>query len=195
MPRKDRESQRQYVRELWERKKSSGLCVECSEVAALPRHLRCEACAKQKKMIWVANSAKRRAQWKAAGLCNECGGERACGKWRCDKCRQRRKISWIKYRDEYRLKHKAAHRQLKIDTFNAYGGCICACCRETHLEFLSIDHMHGTPRKNAKERAGFYLYGWLKKHNFPLGFRVLCMNCNFALGHFGSCPHQPIGAL
>lgn len=25
---------------------------------------------------------------------------------------------------------------------------------------------------------------------YPAGFRLLCMNCNFAIGHFGSCPHQ-----
>jgi hypothetical protein len=23
-----------------------------------------------------------------------------------------------------------------------------------------------------------------------VGYRVLCMNCNFALGHSGYCPHQ-----
>lgn len=34
------------------------------------------------------------------------------------------------------------------------------------------------------------MYRWLRNHGYPLGFRVLCMNCNFALGKFGYCPHD-----
>jgi hypothetical protein len=31
---------------------------------------------------------------------------------------------------------------------------------------------------------------WLVQHNFPTGFQILCMNCNFAKGKLGTCPHQ-----
>jgi hypothetical protein len=34
------------------------------------------------------------------------------------------------------------------------------------------------------------LYHYLRKHNYPPGFRVLCHNCNMAFGHFGRCPHE-----
>ena len=28
-----------------------------------------------------------------------------------------------------------------------------------------------------------------RKNNYPEGFQVLCSNCNFAKGKYGSCPH------
>ena len=31
---------------------------------------------------------------------------------------------------------------------------------------------------------------WLLRHGFPEGFRVLCHNCNQAIGVYGACPHQ-----
>jgi hypothetical protein len=34
------------------------------------------------------------------------------------------------------------------------------------------------------------LYIWLRQRDWPPGYRVLCVNCNFAIGHFGKCPHQ-----
>lgn len=69
---------------------------------------------------------------------------------------------------------------------------VCACCKETHEEFLSIDHIAGNGNKHRKEDpSAVKIYRWLKNHNFPEGFRVLCMNCNHSLGHFGYCPHNP----
>jgi hypothetical protein len=44
-------------------------------------------------------------------------------------------------------------------------------------------------RKSIKNR-NFYL--WLKQNDYPSGYRVLCMNCNFAEGKFGYCPHQQV---
>jgi predicted transcriptional regulator len=34
------------------------------------------------------------------------------------------------------------------------------------------------------------MYNWLKNHNFPSGFRVLCYNCNSSIGAWGYCPHK-----
>jgi len=34
-----------------------------------------------------------------------------------------------------------------------------------------------------------HIYEYLKSNNYPLGYRVLCMNCNFAIGVYGYCPH------
>jgi hypothetical protein len=34
------------------------------------------------------------------------------------------------------------------------------------------------------------LYLWLKRNNYPTGFRVLCHNCNLAIGFYGYCPHH-----
>jgi hypothetical protein len=30
----------------------------------------------------------------------------------------------------------------------------------------------------------------LRQNSYPTGYRVLCHNCNFALGHYGYCPHK-----
>lgn len=39
-------------------------------------------------------------------------------------------------------------------------------------------------------RGGGHFYGWLIREEFPEGYRVLCLNCNFSHGVFGYCPHQ-----
>jgi hypothetical protein len=90
--------------------------------------------------------------------------------------------------------HRVKRQALKMEVFRAYGGPSCACCGEDKHEFLSIDHIDGHGAEHRKQitnnpRNGSNLYHWLKKHDFPSGFRVLCMNCNFAMGHFGYCPH------
>jgi hypothetical protein len=65
----------------------------------------------------------------------------------------------------------------------------CACCGETRLEFLALDHINGGGSRHAKE-INFKLARWLKSQGYPDGYRVLCHNCNFALGHYGYCPHE-----
>jgi hypothetical protein len=71
-----------------------------------------------------------------------------------------------------------------------YGGK-CACCGEEHYEFLSIDHINGGGTKHRAEVGkGDVFYKWLRKNGYPEGFRVLCHNCNQAIGFYGFCPHQ-----
>lgn len=64
----------------------------------------------------------------------------------------------------------------------------CACCGETHEEFLTVDHIFGGGKRHRQEVGD--IYGWLKRNNFPTGYRILCFNCNCAFGFFGYCPHQ-----
>ncbi len=69
-----------------------------------------------------------------------------------------------------------------------YGGS-CACCGESRLAFLAIDHPNNdgaAHRKSGVDKIG----NWLFKHNYPKGFRVLCHNCNCARGFYGFCPHE-----
>jgi hypothetical protein len=67
----------------------------------------------------------------------------------------------------------------------------CACCGETMVKFLTIDHLEGGGVKHKKERRGIRLDLWLYKNNFPRGYRILCYNCNCgrALNN-GICPHK-----
>lgn len=67
----------------------------------------------------------------------------------------------------------------------------CACCGESHIEFLTIDHIHGGGRKDRIHfGVGSNFYKWLIDNNFPSGFQVLCYNCNCSKGHYGYCPHK-----
>ena len=73
--------------------------------------------------------------------------------------------------------------------FEAYGGAKCDCCGESIFEFLTVDHTNGGGNKHRKTIRGNF-YGWLIKNGFPFGFRVLCMNCNFATRYGRPCPHK-----
>jgi len=77
----------------------------------------------------------------------------------------------------------------KLPAMLAYGGVVCNCCGENHLECLNIDHIKGGGRAHRR-KTGTVLYIWLKQNNYPPGFRVLCTNCNFARGRYGYCPHE-----
>lgn len=68
----------------------------------------------------------------------------------------------------------------------------CACCKETVLEFLTIDHINGggtAERAKARSKKTYFI-DWIIAQGMPEGLQVLCMNCNLARGLFGACPHQ-----
>jgi len=106
--------------------------------------------------------------------------------------------------DEYRAKNREQlnaknrmwqEKQRKI-VLEHYGGekSHCSCCGEEHLEFLTIDHINGGGNKHREEIGQGGLYRWLIKNNFPDGFRILCLNCNWSIGIRGYCPHDhPLG--
>lgn len=100
---------------------------------------------------------------------------------------------------EYRRKHRDACRQrsrehsqaLRQKVVLAYGGK-CACCGESTIEFLVIDHIAGDGAEHRKSIGGSgALYGWLRNNGYPKdNFRLLCHNCNSARGLYGYCPHE-----
>ena len=65
-------------------------------------------------------------------------------------------------------------------------GAKCSCCNESRDQFLSIDHVNGGGSKHRKS-VHQHIWHWLIKNNYPDGFRVLCFNCNCALGFYGKC--------
>jgi tRNA/tmRNA/rRNA uracil-C5-methylase (TrmA/RlmC/RlmD family) len=98
-------------------------------------------------------------------------------------------------RQNFRRWQKDWRTRLRREVFDAYGGLICTCdhngtpCGSHPIEFLAIDHINGECKHSARE-AGYKYYQRLKKAGFPPGHRVLCHNCNMALGFFGYCPHS-----
>lgn len=102
------------------------------------------------------------------------------------------KIYWQRTQNIQRVKGKEYRekRRLKVLSYYAKGDVKCACCGETQLEFLSIDHINGGGTKQKKELGTRSIYAILIKQNLPLGYRVLCHNCNQAMGFYGHCPHN-----
>ena len=89
--------------------------------------------------------------------------------------------------------NKRARKRLKEQVIENYGGK-CACCGETIMEFLTIDHINGGGRQHKKgigRLSGHGFYYWLRMNNYPEGFQVLCSNCNLGkyINH-GTCPHK-----
>jgi len=131
-----------------------------------------------------------RARKRLLAICTNCW--RQCDRERrtlCSTCAQKRVTVG-----------KAYSARLKRATFEAYGGCQCACCGEATFEFLSIDHIDNSGALHRKELrhgngtsggGGMRTYLWLKRNGYPPGFRVLCRNCNAAYGESGCCPHHP----
>lgn len=81
------------------------------------------------------------------------------------------------------------HRKEREECLARYGG-VCACCGESQYEFLAIDHIDGGGSTHRKEQRITKMARWLKKNQFPPGYRVLCHNCNMAFGQYGYCPHS-----
>ncbi len=141
--------------------KADYICGKCSTKAA--------------RDAWIANEAK---------CCRMCGATLVDGEncsadshtYECDDCR--------------RALSREQRRKAKLEVMEKYGG-VCACCNESRLEFLTIDHINGGGRHEFKQfgqGARFYrkLILGVKRDDL----RVLCMNCNFAIGRYGYYPHQ-----
>jgi hypothetical protein len=127
-------------------------------------------------------------------VCTECGLYKEwdsyptntdCIKDRDPKCKACTSAHAIPVSREYRL-------ALKHQVMNGYGGA-CACCGESEIAFLTIDHINNDGaehRRSSKFAKANRLYRWLRDNNYPQGFQVLCSNCNTAKNVVGVCPHQ-----
>ncbi len=139
-----------------------------------------------------SNSARRK--YKASQLC-DCGNQRTPGFKTCKKCRRkRRNYNRLKRATPEGMRktlgyNRKSYYRLKELIFSVYGTS-CKCCGEDKREFLTLDHLEPAGSRHHELRCGVGLFRWLKKHNFPAGYRTLCLNCNFAIGHYGYCPHH-----
>jgi hypothetical protein len=107
---------------------------------------------------------------------------------------QESKDYYQKNAEKLKLLIKKYRQKLKLEIFTHYGGNPpkCACCGETIIDFLSIDHINNDGAKHRKEEGlGYQFYRWLKNNNFPEGYQVLCMNCQFGKRiNNGICSHK-----
>ncbi len=146
--------------------------------------------------------------------CHECYLKRRRECWkRCDaKRNEQRRAKWASDAN-YRTANKLActnYRERNLETIAArnrernrltrhtvianYGGK-CACCSETTIEFLVVDHINGGGNVERKTLSPNGVYRKLLKADCVLeGYRILCHNCNSAYAYYGYCPHQAVPA-
>lgn len=96
--------------------------------------------------------------------------------------------------ERFRAKNPDAFRlyklKQKIEMVNSYGGK-CACCGETEIVFLSLDHINGGGTQHRRRMGQNKMMAELRAAGWPKdGYQILCMNCQFGTRYGRECPHQ-----
>lgn len=172
---RDKRSQINNIR--LQRYRDQGLCVCCGNIR-LEGSLRCQKC--------TNNDKAHKMRYKSQGLCVKCGKPAIIGLVSCQEHREKDKTP------KRKLVMKQYIALLKRETISYYGGK-CACCGESNIQFLTIDHINGGGTKHNKEigGGGTRLYRWLRDNKYPDGFQVLCFNCNSGRAINNQiCPHH-----
>ncbi len=195
MPNKDLKVRASYQREYMRRRvrrlkaeRPDGVCSYYPNCAKLTNGVN-KKCDHHLAYMREYKRTKGRAAPKRDGQCSasDCKNEARSGGKLCERCRDRSNAQGRK--PHVRLRINAKAQEIQEEVLQQYGGA-CACCGERRVPFLSIDHVSGYDGKSP--RKGSQLYRWLRRNAFPHGFRVLCMTCNFTLGHHGYCPHSSL---
>jgi hypothetical protein len=112
----------------------------------------------------------------------------------CRPCNTLVSHEWRRKNPEKVAHQRRTQQQLtKVTVMQHYsrGTPRCSCCGERELAFLAMDHIHGNGHVDRKRKlVGIRLWSYLKTNNYPSGFQVLCMNCNWGKYTNGVCPHQ-----
>jgi hypothetical protein len=134
--------------------------------------------------------------------CNKHGLQKCNKNSRCKLCDREKALKYdSKHRDEIKVRHKQYRMECRLKVFCHYSNSkipFCACCGDTIIEFLTLDHIDGDGAKHRKEievGAGAHTYKWVIDNNFPPIFRVLCYNCNCSRGSHGYCPHERMAKI
>jgi hypothetical protein len=107
---------------------------------------------------------------------------------RCSSCRDDYLKAYRKL-DTTKERRKQQYVELRKQALEGYGSK-CACCEEDRFEFLAIDHVNGGGRKERETKSTQQIARKIINLNFPKEYRVLCHNCNQAIGWYGKCPHE-----
>lgn len=108
----------------------------------------------------------------------------------CKACHYRKHRPWIERNVELlKMARRKRAIALRMKALEIYGK-ECQCCGESTYEFLAIDHINGGGNKHRKSIKESTIYQWLQNNNYPIGFQVLCHNCNQAKSYYKKCPHK-----
>lgn len=138
-----------------------------------------DPCADCDTALTEENQVKRSGRPGLNSYCRPCASKRSSRAQRRDPSAHR----------ERSRRYKA---KLRSDLLAAYGGK-CACCGESTPEFLALDHIGGggtKERRGLKVSTSSGMYRHVRNLGYPKDrYRLLCHNCNCAIGWYGSCPH------
>lgn len=113
-----------------------------------------------------------------------------------EKYRQKSREWFLKNRDKALETNRKWRQEMRVKILSHYsnGKMECACCGENVLEFLTLDHINndGTKMRKMYPGGGHQHYRRIIKEGFPLGFQVLCYNCNCGRAKTADkvCPHK-----
>lgn len=116
----------------------------------------------------------------------------------CPACRETKEvIKFYRNSDGSIRKHvcmacygKRDRAKLKLDALKAFG-YKCQCCNESHPYFLTLDHVKNDGAQHRENYNEQQIYREARREGWPPEkYQLLCMNCNFAKGHFNECPHR-----
>ena len=132
----------------------------------------CRKCHNKKLKVYKKNSKKFKERKRSYQQTNQY-------KEIAKKCRQRDHA-----KKSHRERERAARKRIKQNVISHYSNktMLCGKCGFSDVRALTIDHVNGGGRKHRKElnlKAGHQFYTWLVNQNYPEGFQVLCMNCQF----------------
>jgi hypothetical protein len=114
----------------------------------------------------------------------------------CWNCNYLKYINSFNLKDDLRcIRRNNEALRVKTEVINNYGGS-CRCCNINNITLLTIDHINengANHRRTLKGTGtGIKIYRYLRQNNFPLGYQVLCMSCNWGKHiNNGICPHRP----
>jgi hypothetical protein len=105
--------------------------------------------------------------------------------------------SWCRECQNRASTEAAKRNRLLVLTHYSNGVPKCSCCGESNLIVLILDHIDGggsQHRRTITRHKTGSIYRWIIKNNFPVGFRVLCRNCDWSYCIMGRCDHsRPAG--
>lgn len=112
---------------------------------------------------------------------------------------KRKHENWLKTKSKNPFFNSDINRRNRLEALDAYGRR-CACCGETTLAFLTIDHINNDGAEHRRSivggGSGSTFIKWLKRNGYPKdNFQVLCFNCNCAKSKTGVCPHESMRNL
>lgn len=210
---RNKEKENKSKKELRENRKKAGICVTCGKRKSADGYCNCDIC----RQYYKKASKKTRQNHEKNGLCTRCGKENKYQSYKiCKECRRKELLvkskkfieqglcrtcgknpirdvdSTLCERCHTRLLVNKKKRKEKIwQQILDHYGAKCACCGETIVEFLTIDHINndGADHKRVVGRDSYKIRSWIVANNFPDTIQILCYNCNCAKGKLGYCPH------